>query len=197
MKNCLFLLFCFVLLAGCQREPAGFDNVLIYPQSKALKPFEVTDASGNSFSKENLKGHWSLVFLGYTFCPDICPTTLTDLNRIYPQLKSISQEIQVILLSADPQRDSAQRLKSYIEFFNPEFIALRAPHTSLLPLTRNLGLVYAMHGEAENYLINHSASLVLIDPNGDIRAMIKPSFEQTPASVDFAQIPAVLKSLVN
>ncbi|WP_017443739.1 SCO family protein [Gayadomonas joobiniege] len=193
----LLIGICLFVLVGCQPNKTSFDNLLVYPEGKTLQAFTVMDHHENTFDNQSLKGHWSILFLGFTFCPDICPTTLTDLNRVYPELKKIDEKVQVLLLTADPSRDTPARLKAYIEFFNPEFVALRAPHKDLLPFTRNLGLVYAMHGEGDDYLINHSASLVIIGPDGRIRAMLKPDAGGVPPSVDLSQLPAVVKYLKN
>ena len=150
------------------------EHALYYQQPREIKAFELTDHYGQSFTKEQLKGQWSLVFLGYTSCPDVCPTTLQNLGFIFEELKAIAKNSQVLLLSADPQRDTQEKLSQYIAYFNPEFIALRAGHEVLFPFARNMGLMYAIGGEGEGYLVDHSASLVLINPDGNITAIFKP-----------------------
>ena len=150
------------------------EYALYYQQPRALKTFQLTDHNGQLFKKEQLTGQWSLAFLGYTSCPDVCPTTLQNLGFIYDDLKAIAKNTQILLVSADPQRDTQEKLNQYINYFNPEFIALRAEHGMLFPFTRNLGLMYAINGEGESYLVDHSASLVLINPNGNITAIFKP-----------------------
>ncbi|MER2493853.1 SCO family protein [Catenovulum sediminis] len=201
MKLKICALFCFIIaLNACQDVAdngvkAEFPNVLLYPTAKEIQPFVLKDEEAALFDNSALAGKWTLFFLGYTFCPDICPTTLADLNRVYPQLTKVNPNVQVVLISADPQRDTHSRLKQYIEFFNADFKAVTGPHPDLLPFTRNLGLVYAMHGEGDNYLVNHSAALVLVDPNTRIRAMIKPDFTSQPPSINFQQIAEVLTYL--
>lgn len=150
------------------------EYALYYQQSRAIKPFELTDHNGQLFTKEQLNNKWSLVFFGYTSCPDICPTTLQNLNFIYDDLKEIAQNSQVLLVSVDPQHDSQEKLAQYIAYFNSEFIALRAGHEVLFPFARNMGLMYAISGEGDNYSVDHSASLVLINPAGKIAAIFKP-----------------------
>ena len=150
------------------------EYALYYKQSRMIKPFELIDHNGQSFTKEQLNDKWSLVFFGYTSCPDICPTTLQNLNFIYDDLKAITQNSQVLLVSVDPQRDSQEKLAQYIAYFNSEFIALRAGHEVLFPFARNVGLMYAISGEGNDYLVDHSASLVLINPAGKIAAIFKP-----------------------
>lgn len=150
------------------------EHALYYQQSRVIKPFELIDHYGQIFTKAQLNDKWSLVFLGYTSCPDICPTTLQNLSFIYDDLKAISQKSQVLLVSVDPQHDSQDKLAQYIAYFNREFIALRAGHEVLFPFARNMGLMYAISGEGDNYSVDHSASLVLINPEGKIAAIFKP-----------------------
>jgi len=153
------------------------EHALYYQQPREVKAFELMDHKGQSFSKEQLKGKWSLVFFGYTSCPDVCPTTLQNLGFIYDDLKTAANNSQVLLVSVDPQRDTQDKLSQYIAYFNPEFIALRAGHDVLFPFARNMGLMYAINGEGDDYLVDHSASLVLINPDGLITAIFKPEQE--------------------
>jgi protein SCO1/2 len=150
------------------------EYALYYQQSRAVKPFELIDHHGQAFTKAQLNDKWSLVFFGYTSCPDVCPTTLQNLSFIYDEMKDITQQSQVLLVSVDPQRDSQEKLAQYIAYFNSEFIALRAGHEVLFPFARNMGLMYAISGEGDDYLVDHSASLVLVNPAGKIAAIFKP-----------------------
>jgi len=150
------------------------EYALYYQEPREIKAFQLTDHNGQIFSKAQLEGKWSLVFFGYTSCPDVCPTTLQNLGFIYDELKTAANNIQVLLVSVDPNRDSKEKLSQYIAYFNKEFVALRAEHDVLFPFARNLGLMYAISDEGENYLVDHSASLVLINPDGKIAAIFKP-----------------------
>ena len=153
------------------------EHALYYQQPRAIKPFELTDHTGQLFTKAQLKDKWSLVFLGYTSCPDICPTTLQNLGFIYDDLKAIANNSQVLLVTVDPYRDTQEKLNQYIPYFNSEFIALRGEHSALFPFARNLGLMYAISDEGEGYLVDHSASIVLINPDGNIISIFKPEQE--------------------
>ena len=160
-----------------QKPPFELQTTLLFPTPRAVIPFSMTDHKGNVFTQENIKGKWSILFAGYTSCPDICPTTMGKLSNAYSKLSKIAP-LQIVLVSVDPQRDTQAKLNAYIEFFNPELIAVRADHKQLIPITRNLGMAYSMVGEGENYLVDHSASLVLISPKGERFAMIKPKSDQ-------------------
>ncbi len=152
-------------------------HALLYQQARPIANFELTDHKGQAFTNENLRGKWTIFFFGYTSCPDICPVTLQELNFIYPQLQDITNNtMQIVLVTADPKRDTQSKLNSYIRYFNPEFFALRAGHEVLYPFARNLGLMYAIVEDSseDNYLVNHSASMVLTNPNGQVHAIFKP-----------------------
>lgn len=162
------------------------EYALHYQQTRPISEFIFTDESGQAFTNTQLQDKWSLVFFGYTSCPDVCPTTLQNLNFIYEDLKNIASNSQVLLVSVDPKRDSNEKLAQYIAYFNSDFKALRAEHDVLFPFSRNLGLMYAITSkkaskeatdsdeEDESYWVDHSASLVLINPRGEIAAIFKP-----------------------
>lgn len=209
MNRLLYLLVALAaLIAGSFGYYKSFylalpENALYYQQPRVINSFELTDHLGNAFTKENFSGQWSWIFFGYTSCPDVCPTTLQELNFIYEDLTAIADN-QILLVSVDPQRDSQQKLASYIGYFNKEFKALRADHSVLYPFARNMGLMYAITdnkeadnketdtqdidnkangSSANNYLVDHSASLVLVNPEGLIAAIFKPEqvIGQTPS----------------
>lgn len=156
-------------------RPAQPEQADYYPAGRDINPFTLTDGDGKPFTQASLVGHWTFLFLGYTYCPDICPTTLAEMRSAYPELKKIAPSSQVLFVSADPKRDDSARLKNYTAFFQPEFKAATAPHRNLFPFIRNLGLVYSIveHGD-KGYLIDHSASIVLIGPAGKLMAVFRP-----------------------
>ncbi|MFD2167302.1 SCO family protein [Thalassotalea euphylliae] len=157
-------------------QPELPKTALYYETPRAVKPFELIAHTGNAFSNAELQGKWSWIFFGYTSCPDVCPTTLQKLNFVYDELKAVSPNTQVLLVSVDPNRDTTEKLNQYINYFNTEFFALSAGHDVLYPFARNLGLMYAIADDVEQeyYLVDHSASIVLTNPNGEIAAIFKP-----------------------
>ncbi|WP_299489948.1 SCO family protein [uncultured Shewanella sp.] len=157
-----------------QEKKLSLKTSYVFPEARVLPPFTLKDQQGNPFTNEHLKDKWSIIFIGYTSCPDVCPTTMSKLTAAHAQLNS-DLNIQVIFVSVDPQRDSQDKLSDYINFFNPEFIAATAGHKVLMPFTRSLGFVYAMVGEEDNYQVDHSASYALISPKGERLAIIKPT----------------------
>tara|TARA_Y200000002_G_scaffold371810_1_gene368881 strand:- start:312 stop:956 length:645 start_codon:yes stop_codon:yes gene_type:complete len=162
-----------------------------YPEPREITPFELTSHDGDVFNNASLKGQWSLVFVGYTFCPDICPTTMAELNGVYPELKALEsvQPIRVVFVSVDPKRDSVKRLAEYVNYFNEEFIAVTGEHKALFPFVRNLGMMYAIAESTynPNYLVDHSASVVLVDPEARVIGRFKPKREPGKLSVSDPQ----------
>lgn len=172
-----------------------------YPQPRELPDFKLSDKQKQPFGKQQLLQHWTLTFVGYTFCPDICPTTLAELTRIYPQLKAIESEypLQVLFISVDPARDTPERLRKYVNFFNDKFIAASGEHSELFPLVRSMGLMYSMADAKDNphYLVDHSASIVLINPQAQIVGRFKPQLQPGQMAVtDAEQILADLPILL-
>lgn len=181
------------------------EYALYYSTAREVKPFEMTDHLGNAFTGANFQGKWSWLFFGYTSCPDVCPTTLQELNFSYQDLQKISPNNQVVLVSVDPMRDSQAKLAQYIAYFNSDFVALRAEHDVLFPFARNLGLMYAITSQEDakeqnaGYLVDHSAAIVLVNPEGKIAAIFKPQhvLGQLPIingaqlTADFARIVAL------
>jgi protein SCO1/2 len=153
------------------------DYALYYQEPREIQPFSFIDEKNEAFTASQLTAKWSIVFLGYTSCPDVCPTTLQNLHFIYDELTTIAENSQVIFVSADPKRDNIEKLSQYINYFNKDFKALRAEHDVLFPFSRNLGLMYAINStdnDDKNYGVDHSASLILINPNGKVAAIFKP-----------------------
>ena len=162
-----------------------------YPTPRTVAPFSLLDAHEAPFTEENLKGQWTLLFLGYTFCPDICPTTMAELNGIYPQLQALdtTYPIKVVFVSVDPKRDTPARLNDYVRYFNKDFIGLTGEHKDLFPFARSLGMMYAIAESTDNpnYLVDHSASVVLVNPTGEVLGRFKPKREIGTLSISDAQ----------
>ncbi|WP_055025416.1 SCO family protein [Shewanella sp. P1-14-1] len=153
----------------------------LFDNPRPLAPFTLHDQLGNEFGNQQLLGKWSLLFVGFTSCPDVCPTTLNKLNAAYAELQSVSEDIQVVFVSVDPDRDTQTKRLDYINFFNRDFKAVTADHTQLFPFTRDLGFAYAMVGDGADYQVDHSASYVLVSPKGEKFAVFKP--KQQPGKI--------------
>ncbi|WP_041454611.1 SCO family protein [Pseudoalteromonas translucida] len=168
-----------LFLSACSDDNAPPDvNALVYENAKPLADFSLDDQHGELVTKQQLLGQWNLVFLGYTSCPDICPLTLAKLNAVYKNLRS-DYPVQIWFVSVDPKRDTPAKRKDYIDYFNPDFLAVSGEHKQLFPMVRGLGLIYAISDSSESeYAVDHSASVAMVDGNGAVRAIFKPEFKQ-------------------
>lgn len=175
---CFVVFLSAFLLVSCSDKSKPDVEALVYEHAKPLSDFSLFDQANNTVTNEAFLGHWSLVFLGYTSCPDICPLTLAKLNAAHKALND-HYPLQVWFLSVDPKRDSADKRKAYIDYFNPTFLAVSGEHKDLFPLVRELGLIYAISdSDEQEYAVDHSASVAMIDKHGAVRAIFKPEFKQ-------------------
>ena len=131
---------------------------------------------GDAVSLADLKGRWSLLFFGYTYCPDICPMTLMHMNRLMKRLSEAEREqLNVVLVSVDPERDKPEQLGQYMDYFNPEFKALTGNPDTMKKLAAQLNAFYArVDREDGGYLMDHSANIVLLDSELNYRGYIEP-----------------------
>jgi protein SCO1/2 len=151
---------------GVQQDPQI--QGLMWPDSKQVVPFLTTDHTGQDFGLEQLLGKWSLIFFGYTHCPDVCPITLSVFKQVLEM--NPDTQTQAIFVSVDPERDNIDRISEYVGYFHPEMIGLGGNQAQINSLTSQLGVV-SMRGTDTGdggYLVDHSASTFLIDPRGKL-----------------------------
>ncbi|RUO76032.1 SCO family protein [Idiomarina seosinensis] len=174
------LLAAIIGFTAYQMWPKPEPEALIYEPPRALKAFELQSTdSQQAISNNALKGQWTILFTGYTFCPDICPTTMSDLKQALPVLQDEADKpVKVWMISVDPKRDNMERLKQYTGYFGKQFVGIRADHPELFPFVRDLGLMYSLPDEGEeNYLVNHSAAIILVNPDGKRIAIFNAEHE--------------------
>ncbi|WP_137886087.1 SCO family protein [Pseudomonas sp. 2FE] len=150
-------------------------GIILLPQSRSLPALSLIDQDGRPVAVDQLKDKWSLLFFGYTFCPDICPTTLAQLRELQALLpEAARQQLQVILVSIDPQRDTPQQLKQYLGYFDPTFQGLTGELLSIQKLANAVSIPF-IPGDTtkENYTVDHSGNLVIIGPDGRQRGFIR------------------------
>jgi protein SCO1/2 len=176
------------------RDQPGFRSLLALPQAKVVADFALLDQSAQPFSLAGFKGRWSVLFFGFTSCPDICPNTLYQLQQVRKELAGqlAAQDVPgIYLVSVDPERDSPEKLAEYLSFFDPAFRGLTGDDKQLRALTMQLGIVYhvAEHdaGSAE-YTVDHSASLVVLDPQTRLYGVFPAPHDPANISHDLLQL---------
>ena len=179
----VFALIGGILLQDKLSQPLTSDqlkNTTLYPADfRPVPAFELQDQNGQSFSQTQLQGKWSVIFFGFTNCPDVCPSTLNILQQAYERLGEHQKDVQVILVSVDPQRDSQQQRKDYIEYFHPDFLAIGEEDggqgDKIKALTKSMYIHYETVANKESpadYLVDHSAAILIINPAGRRHAQI-------------------------
>lgn len=169
---------------------------VILDKPKPLVTFALEDMNGKAFTDYNFMGEFSLIFFGFTSCPDICPTTLSTLNQAVEKIYAMPgvPMPQVVFISVDPERDTPEKLKQYVTHFNKDFIGVTGNQTQLTNLSRQLGVVYEKVYLEENtgdYLIDHSGSIALINRRGAILAYFTPPLNADNIANDYATTVAI------
>ena len=155
--------------------------------------FALVDHHGEPFNPARFKGRWTLVFFGFTYCPDICPTTLTFLNEFMVSLEGTeAQDTQVVMVTVDPARDTVQKLAGYVPYFNPDFIGVTGDFLDIHRLATALNTPFRkVMGEGDNYLVDHSANVVLINPRGDYHGFFKAPLDLAKMKVTYRSARAL------
>lgn len=161
-------------------------GVYIFEPPRKVKAFELLQHDGTAFTKADLQGKWSLVFFGFTYCPDVCPMTLAMLNNAMAAIENpvIRNSTQVIMITVDPARDTPEKLAEYVPYFNKDFIGVTGDFLTILSLAGNLNAAFTKVPMADGeYTMEHSSSIFLLNPKGDYQGFLKAPF----AAPTFAQ----------
>ncbi len=152
---------------------------VLRPAPTPIEPFMLIDHNGDVFDKSRLMGKWTLLFFGYTYCPDVCPAALTVMASAYEQLQGKADgdvSTQVLFVSVDPERDTTARLAEYVAYFNRDFIAATGDVAAINALSKQFGAGYIREEETSpgEYLVSHTSAIFLTDP----KARLVASFSQ-------------------
>lgn len=187
----LIFSFVFGLFNQTQKKPF-YGSILTVP--KPLPSFSFQGMDNRAFLKDNLEGQWTLLFFGFTHCSSVCPLTLTELASFYRLLeKKQIKPPQVIMLSLDPEEDSLKRLKDYMQAFHPSFYGASGTEAEVKALTQKLGIVYERKkpsegGQGKGDSIQHAATLFLVNPQAELKAVFTPPHHAQALAEDYAQI---------
>ena len=169
--------------------------VRLFEPPRELPAFSLRQSDGTQLVPGELRGHWTLVFLGFTHCPDVCPTTLAQLSQAQKQWASIPEAIRprVLFVSVDPERDTPDRIGEYAHAFHKDTLAATANIPALENFTRSLSLVFAKvpapeGAPADQYSVDHSASMAVLDPQGRMSGLVQQPLDPAAIAADLAAL---------
>lgn len=162
-----------LLCASPAFAQANHSLELLNDASQEINPrYLLQDPNGRSVTSEDFRGRFQLIAFGYTYCPDICPTTLVEMAEILKQLGEDASRVQPIFISVDPERDTGKILKTYTEFFDPRILGLTASPALVRRAADNFKIRYAKVREPgtppDRYAVDHSAGMILLGPDGAV-----------------------------
>jgi protein SCO1 len=145
-------------------------------------PFHLTDQNGKTVTDADLTGKWSLIYFGYTHCPDACPTALNDIAIALDELGEKRDAVRPVFITVDPERDTSEALKSYVTSFDAPILALTGTPEEIAQAARAYRVYYAKHPEAGgDYSMDHSSVIYVMDPQGRFTASF--THESTPEQI--------------
>lgn len=170
--------------------PPGLEATYL-PQGKPLRSFDLVDHDEQPFTQDRLQNRWTFLFFGFTNCPDVCPMALQVMRGVTEQVKGQAPVPQVVFVSVDPERDPPATLKAYVRHFDPEFLGVTGKIDQIDALTRHVGVLYGYEDpdpETGDYTVNHSAQILLIDPQARLRAVFSTPHDVNAMARDFLKI---------
>jgi protein SCO1/2 len=165
------------------------NGAITFETPRRFDDFTLLDQNGEPFTRENFVGQWSLVFFGFTHCPDICPTTMAELQQLMAKLPpEVAQDTQVVLVSLDPARDTPEVLSEYVSYFSPEFIGVTGDFLTLRRFANQVNVAFNKVTLGDDYTVDHSGNIVLINPRGDYHGFFKPPFSLAKLKATYGSI---------
>jgi protein SCO1 len=194
LARIIALLLATALLNACTPpEPPQLQQATLLPSAKPVTGFNLINQKGEAFTPDSLKGHWTFAFFGYTHCPDVCPTSLAMLAQVMDRLNRsghLDTLPRGLFVSVDPARDTPATLAAYVPYFDPDFTGVTGDPEQIGKLARELGILYVKTpGDSDNdYLIDHSAAIILFDPQGRFHALFNVPHDPDKIAGDFLLI---------
>lgn len=179
------------MLAPERATPPETERATILPSPRALPSLDLVTQDGRTIPADFFAGHWTLVFFGFTRCPDVCPTTLATLAQAVRQLDDLPapERPRVLLVSVDPERDTPELLATYVRFFDPAFLAATGTPDAIATAATAFGVPYAKVDLPEGgYTLDHGSGLFVVGPHGDIAAFLSAPHEAGVIARDFRRI---------
>lgn len=186
----LLATFVLVFLAGCSSDQQNWNAKSISGLMPELS-YELTDTSGETVTAEDMDGNIRLMFFGFTSCPDICPTTLQKLARVVRNLpEPVRKDVKIIFVSVDPERDTPERIGSYVGFFSDSIIGLTGSEENLRELSKRYRTTfgYETPDEGGNYDVSHSSAVYVFDRDGAARLLVRPGQSAEALTADLTAL---------
>jgi protein SCO1/2 len=157
-----------LLLAPVCRPTCSEAQIAVPPKGSSVH-FALTGRDGTAVTEQSFLGKWLVIYFGYTFCPDICPTTMMELAQALQALGPRAAEVQAVFISVDPQRDKPDLLAEYLKTFDPRFVGLTGSSAQISAAAKSFNVFYERHDTDDgNYTYDHSSYLYLVDPGGQL-----------------------------
>jgi len=155
------------------------NNAFLFERVREIGEFSLLDDNSQEFTPAQLKGKWSLLFFGFTFCPDVCPATMAQLGQFYGKIKpEYAKDTQIIMVSVDPARDTPEKLHDYVRYFNPQFRGVTGEFLPLHQFATSLNVPFVKTpGSGENYQVEHSGNIIIMNPQGHYIGFFKAPHE--------------------
>lgn len=173
-------------------QSASTRSALVYPQPRQMGDFLLERTDDKPLTLADWHGHWSLVFIGFTHCPDACPQALSlfrDMEKNWPA--DVGPMPTLYFVSVDPERDNAKALSDYTSYFSPHIVAATGSHERLEAFTRQLGMIYMKSPQASgDYSVDHSTHFALIDPEARMVALFRPPLDADAITADLVSLRA-------
>ncbi|MEL7450902.1 MAG: SCO family protein, partial [Pseudomonadota bacterium] len=179
-------------MGGSIAQSQTYASVLSAP--RPLPELALVDQTGEPFGRTQLAGRWSLLFFGFTHCPDVCPTTLSDMRRLRKSLQDLpgTEQPNIVFVSVDPERDTPETIASYLAFFDAAATGLTGTLEAIEDLTGELGVAvaYLPDEEGTGYTVDHTAALFAVNPNAELAAIFVPPHNLEHMASDWRTIIA-------
>ena len=176
-------------------EEPELATVRLLPEARSIPDFQLQQADGTPLERADLLGHWTVVFLGFTHCPDVCPTTLAEIALAQKQWESLpaASRPRVLFVSVDPGRDTPEATGRYAHHFHPDTLAATGGIPALEAFATSLGMVFMTvpppeGAPADQYSVDHSSTLVILDPQGRMAGLLRPPLQPDAIAADLAAL---------
>lgn len=168
-----------------------------FPEPEKLTDISLIDHNSNPLTEAEFSGKWTFVYVGYTFCPDACPMSLNTLNRMDGLLsEQQGAGADTLLVSVDPERDTPEHMKGYVKHFNDGFSAATGTPEAVRQFADQVSAIYSVPEDRSdpNYLVDHSSSIILINPDAAVQAIFTPPQDAETLAKDFRLLVAHYES---